>query len=760
MNKIPLDRERLLRHLDEADAAADLAPKEFLMSQYKKPFRPLARLAARIVAYAAQVVTLQQRQFNRHIYEVVRLLATNPGQSAPGSAFDLIGTEAIKKRTQRQLTEFLASDRVLEFAGTDQPEISVLLVLYNQADLTLNCLLSLQRSTLRSMEVVIVDNASDDETVQLCQRIHGAKIIRNDRNRNFIEGANQAAKEAVGSYLLFLNSDTQLDPYAIEAAANVFKERPNAGAIGARIISPKGLIQEAGSIISETGACLRCGCDEESDSSTFSFRRRTDSVTRTFLLTPRHLFEDLGGFDSRFAPAYCEDADYCLRLWQCSKEVIYEPDALVLVCEGSGSQLPEAVNKLMRANEIRLVEKHRVWLVKNHRDVGSTGITQAALARYGGKKILYLDDRVPHSDLGSGFPRSQSIVCRLAEDANFVTFYPVRFPHEKPFTARAALGRDIEVASSLGLAGLEGFLHRRKGVYDTLWISRPHNLEYLADLIKARPELFSKMRIIYDAEAISCLRDIEQERLMGRTITAENIEKRVAEELEPARRCDTIVVTNMGEKAWFERLGFQKIQVIAYSSDSALNAPGFDDRKGFLFVGPVLEEYCPNADAIERLARNIFPNIKKTMGSEAQLCLVGYQGSKRIREIIRQNSDPQIQVAGQVPQVSVYLNQARVFIAPTRYASGVPIKVLEAAAHGLPCVATSLLANQLGWLAGSEILVADSDEEIAVASARLHSDKELWTRLRDGAQRRIRRDHNPAALSTALQHLLGSTTTS
>jgi glycosyltransferase involved in cell wall biosynthesis len=126
--------------------------------------------------------------------------------------------------------------------------------------------------------------------------------------------------------------------------------------------------------------------------------------------------------------------------------------------------------------------------------------------------------------------------------------------------------------------------------------------------------------------------------------------------------------------------------------------------------------------------------------------------------MIRENADPQIRVAGQVPRVDTYLRQARVFIAPTRYSSGLPTKILDAAAHGLPVVATSLLAKQLGWHAGSEIMVADSDEEIASASALLHEDEELWTRLRDGAQQRILRDHHPDAFAASLRILLGSNT--
>lgn len=757
MKNISPEIEQALRHLDDAETVTDLAAKDFLMSQYPKPLRPLARFVARIVVYAAQVVTLQQRQFNRHIFEAVRLLIRSSGASLPGASKDLIGDEDIEARTNRELREFLATEEIIAFPKITCPEVSVLLVLYNQAALTLNCLRSLLRSTCQSFEIIIVDNASTDETDQILRRIDGARIIRNDRNVQFLAAANQAAREATAKNLLFLNNDTQLDPYAIEAAVSVLKERPDAGAVGARLIHGTGRLQEAGAVVWKTGSCCGYGRGEAPDDSAFTFRRLTDYVSGAFLLTPRHLFESLGGFDLRFAPAYCEDVDYCLSLWEQGRKVVYEPDALVLHLESSSQDRKTAV-ELMRINQEKLAQKHRAWLTQNHLEDNAGNRLRAFFARYRGKKILFLEDRVPHPEFGSGFPRSQNIIRHLAEDGNFVSCYPIRFPHESALAARSALGCEIEVLSGLGLAGLEGFLQSRAGIYDVLWISRPHNMECLAAIRKAHPEWFSGIRVIYDAEAIFCLREIEHDRMMGRTAAPEDIEKLVARELEPARTCDAVVAASLGDKAWCERLGLQNVQVISYEFSPAADTPGFCDRKGFLFVGPVLEDYCPNADAIERLVSGIFPYIKRAMGLKAQLCLVGHHGSRRVRDLVRKHHDPAIHVAGQVPQVESYLQQARVFIAPTRYSAGIPNKVLEAAAQGLPVVATSLLASQLGWKAETEIVVADSDEEISAACARLHEDEESWIRIRDGALRRIHQDHNPAALSAALRSLLGAAT--
>jgi glycosyltransferase involved in cell wall biosynthesis len=99
---------------------------------------------------------------------------------------------------------------------------------------------------------------------------------------------------------------------------------------------------------------------------------------------------------------------------------------------------------------------------------------------------------------------------------------------------------------------------------------------------------------------------------------------------------------------------------------------------------------------------------------------------------------------GAVPDLSQVYSQARVFVAPTRFAAGIPLKVIEAAARGLPSVVTPLLAEQLGWRHEGEVLVAATPEAFADQCMRLHEDEALWERLREGALRRVARDFDPA----------------
>ena len=117
-----------------------------------------------------------------------------------------------------QLRSFLASNAWLELPHSEKPDISVLLVLFNRAELTLACLRSLAENHSEGIEIIIVDNASSDDTPRLLDRLRGARVIRNSENRNFLLSVNQATREASGEYLLILNNDTELLPGTLRSA--------------------------------------------------------------------------------------------------------------------------------------------------------------------------------------------------------------------------------------------------------------------------------------------------------------------------------------------------------------------------------------------------------------------------------------------------------------------------------------------------------------------------------------------------------------
>lgn len=262
----------------------------------------------------------------------------------------------------QELDAFLAGPGRMQLPSPgSRPLVSVLVVLHEQVALTLACVRSLLESRQRDFELILVDNDSRDRTGELLERIDNALIIRNRENLHFLRAVNQAAQRARGDYLLLLNNDTRLHPGALGAALAVFEQEPDVGAVGGRIVLPDGSLQEAGGVIRSDGSCTGHGRGEPPDATEFDVRRDVAYCSGAFLLTPKAQFEQLGGLDERYAPAYYEDADYCLRLHEQGLRVIYEPGAWVLHLE-FGSADEAAAAALSARNQAVFVARHYTWL--------------------------------------------------------------------------------------------------------------------------------------------------------------------------------------------------------------------------------------------------------------------------------------------------------------------------------------------------------------------------------------------------------------
>ncbi len=228
---------------------------------------------------------------------------------------DLSAGKSLMSTTGRiSLESFLIAGSSLQFSQVESPQISIILVLFNRAELTLQCLHSILRCNFQSYEVVIVDNGSSDETGRLLNQIEGARIIRNNTNYHYLLACNQASREARGECLLLLNNDTQLLGNSLEFAIKTLRSSDDIGAVGGRIVLPDGTLQEAGSIIWQDGSCIGYGRGDSPFAPAYMFKRDVDYCSAAFLLTWRNLFLEGGGFDVAYVPAYYEETDYCVSL--------------------------------------------------------------------------------------------------------------------------------------------------------------------------------------------------------------------------------------------------------------------------------------------------------------------------------------------------------------------------------------------------------------------------------------------------------------
>lgn len=644
---------------------------------------------------------------------------------------------AFRKLARVDLEAFLASGRRLVLPTSDTPEVSIVLVLFNQAELTFQCLRSLRFSLDVASEVIVVDNASTDRTAELLERLDGARIVRSAENLHFVRGVNLAAAQARGAAILLLNNDTRVRPESIGAACSRLAVEPDLGAVGARIVLLDGTLQEAGSLVWRDGTAQGYGRGADPYASEFQFRRDVDYASGAFLMFRRDLFERLGRLDEAFAPAYYEETDLCFRIREAGFRVAYEPRAEIRHFEFGSSESSEAALDLQRAHQAVFADRHRAALDADHLPAGTPPLA-ARMRPPPARRLLIVDDQVPYPHLGAGYPRARDLLIAARDAGWFVTFYPSVHPDADWATAYDVLPPDVEIAAERGTQGLAGFLRERAGYYDAAIVSRPHNMAAFKQALRQVPSFIASDRIIYDAEAIFAARD------------AAASPKAVAAEIALACGAAVVLAVNPAEAESFRAAGQGGVRVLGHAQTPRATKAGFARRRDILFVGALDEDNSPNADSLVFFVNEVAPRLDALIGTGWTLKVAGRNAAPTVRAL----ASPRMQLLGMVPDLTALYGKARLFIAPTRFAAGSPMKVHEAAAHGLPVVATSLLGRQLGWTDGRELLVADDPDAFAAACARLYDDADLWERLRANALAAVERDCSPEAFAGTVRDVL------
>jgi GT2 family glycosyltransferase len=688
----------------------------------------------------------------RNLRSQMRAGAGEP-ESARTSAED-DARRAFFDARRRALETFLESGTRLRFEHHDKPTVSVLLVLYNRAELTLPCLQSLQHQSGVSLDLVIVDNGSTDATGALLARVDGARVLRQTENLGFLRGTNVAAREARGEYLLLLNSDTEPSPGSVAAGLSVLEASPSVGAVGGKLVLPDGRLQEAGSIIWNDGSCLGYGRGDSPQAAEYAFTRDVDFCSAAFLMTPRELFLGIGGFDADYEPAYYEDADYCARLWQAGKRVVYEPRAVVVHVECASAVSADRVLAQQRARRARFVDKHREWLT-GQAPPDPARVLDARARRTAGTRVLVVEDRIPHTSTGFGDPRAVALVRALVDLGHFVSVLPMTLTREEWPEAYADVPHEVELLMGVGSRGIKDLLHERRTYYDLVIVSRAHNMTLLRARLGAPRTWIDAGHVIYDAEAITATREAQRRRLLGEHVDEGQAARQLAAEIALARDVDAVLTVSHEEQQRFEVVAPGHVHLVCHAAEIAPTPAPFDERSGVLFVGS-FHELSPNTDAVVWFVNEVLPQFRAPVGGNVPMTVVGANPPDAVIRLEAQL----VTIAGHVGDLTPLYDRVRVFVAPSRFASGIPLKVIHAAAQGVPVVATSLLAGQLGWQSGRELLVADTPEEFAAACAALHTDAVLWQRVRSAALVRVGRDYSKDAFMQALGQALSSVATS
>ncbi len=251
-------------------------------------------------------------------------------------------------------------------ASVPPQRVSIIIPAHNNSHLTKACL----EACLATVpgwcqgEIIVVDDASSDDTSavlnELASRVSCLRVVRNEARLGFIVSCNRGANHATGDILVFLNNDTLPQPGWLPPLLALFHRYRWAGAAGGKLLYPDGRLQEAGGVVFSDGSAANFGRnDSEPDLPLYNYVREVDYCSGALLATRRTLFNEIGGFDELYCPAYYEDTDYCFKLRARGYRVYYQPESRVIHVEGatSGVSATEGIKCYQSINKAKFAER-------------------------------------------------------------------------------------------------------------------------------------------------------------------------------------------------------------------------------------------------------------------------------------------------------------------------------------------------------------------------------------------------------------------
>ncbi|MBT5222952.1 MAG: glycosyltransferase, partial [Gammaproteobacteria bacterium] len=611
-------------------------------------------------------------------------------------------------------------DAIIKLETSTSPIVSVVIPVYGQVEYTIKCLKSIQNNLPKiPFEVILIDDCSPDNSVEILQKVKGIKLLQNMENQGFIRSCNAGADVAKGEYLCFLNNDTKVKENWLDELVRAFDEFPGTGLAGSKLVYPDGRLQEAGGIIWQDGSAWNFGRFQDPLLPIYNYAREVDYCSGASIMVPKVIFDELKGFDEHYLPAYCEDSDLALKIRDKGYRVIYQPQSTVIHYEGitSGTDTSQGAKAYQIENSKKLFTRWQERL-QAHQVPGVDA--DNAKDRRSTRRVLAIDHCTPTPNQDAGSVTVFNLMLLLREMNFQVTFIPEDNFLYMPEYTTALQRAGIEVLYAPHVTSVEQHLKECENRYDLAFLFRPGVVErHLKSIRKHCP----KVKVLFHTVDLHFLRMSREAELQTDKTKQKAADEMKQCELAAIRATDACIVHSTVELELLQpMLPDAKLHVFPLIMDIAGSNKTFADRRNIVFVGGY--QHTPNVDAVHYFVTEIMPLLRKQLPG-VRFYAVGSKPPADIQALASED----IIITGFVEDLTPLLDKMRISVAPLRYGAGIKGKIGTAMVVGLPVVATSLAAEGMSLNDGEDILVADGAEDVAKTITKLYQDESLWNRI-------------------------------
>ena len=609
----------------------------------------------------------------------------------------------------------------ISFKVETDPTVSIIIPVYNQWDYTYACLASIKENTQDvSYEVIIADDMSTDETINIRNYVDNVTVVRDGENRGFLLNCNNAAKYARGKYLFFLNNDTNVQPEWLSSLVQLMERDESIGMTWSKLIYPDGRQQEAGGIIWNDASGWNYGRLDDPAKPEYNYVREVDYISGAAILIRSSIWNELGGFDVRYVPAYYEDTDLAFEVRRLGYKVMLQPRSVVVHFEGisHGTDTNSGIKSYQVTNKNNFLEKWKDVLTTEHFN-NAENVFLARDRSKNKKTIVIVDHYVPHYDKDAG-GRCTYFYTKLFASLGFkVVFIGDNFFQHEPYTSELQqLGVEV-LYGNWYAKHVTQWIKNNGQHFDYVYLNRPHiSIKYIDEFKK-----YSNAKIIYFGHDLHYIREMRNYEVTKNPSLLKSAEEWKKTEFDLFNKADVIHVVGSYEQTvlqeQFPNKLIRNIPLYLYT-DRYPHVSTFEERKHLLFVGGF--NHKPNHDGVKWFIDSIWPSIKQHI-PDIKFYIVG---SNPPDDILALQSESII-VTGYVSdeELETYYNKSRLVVVPLRFGAGVKGKVVEAMYYQIPIVTTSIGSEGLPSVEHA-VKVADQEEEFVKATIQLYQDQEEW----------------------------------
>ncbi|MBP1934764.1 glycosyltransferase [Ammoniphilus resinae] len=626
------------------------------------------------------------------------------------------------------------------------PLVSIVIPVYNQWNFTYSCLRSIIENTLDiPYEIIIADDVSTDETVNIANYVENITVIRDQVNRGFLLNCNNAAKHANGKYILFLNNDTNVQPDWLKHLVDLIERDETIGMVGSKLVYSDGRLQEAGGIIWNDASGWNYGRLDDPEKPEYNYVKEVDYISGACIMIRSGLWRDLGGFDDRYVPAYFEDSDLAFGVRKHGYKVVLQPKSVVVHFEGisHGTDVNSGVKSYQVKNREKFIEKWKDVLEAEHFE-NAKDVYLARDRSKNKKTILVIDHYVPHFDKDAGSRTTYQYLKMFVDMGLNVKFIGDNFYKHEPYTSDLQqLGVEV-LYGNWYASNMRTWLKENGKYINYTYLNRPHiSIKYI-DLIRE----YTPSKILYYGHDLHYLRELREYELYRNKESLKASNQWKAIEWELFRKSDVVYYPSQVEIDHIEQelpnVVGRAIPAYIYENEKNDVKP-IEKRRDLVFVGGF--GHKPNTDAVLWFTNDILPIVKEQI-PDIKFYIVGSNPPDVIKELESED----IIITGFVSddQLEELYNNCKIDVVPLRYGAGVKGKVVEALYHRIPIITTSVGAEGLPNIE-DYLVIADNPIEFANQIVKVYTDDSILVRLSQGSKEYVKKYFSPESVLSIIE---------